>query len=228
MPERSARMPVPRAAKLCSERDMNLWRIALQLSIGAVVLFGITVIPDILDKYGVIRIPAWLTMGSIDDARAILSAMMGAGATVLALIFSVALLVLSMVSTLFGPRLLYRFLQDWVTQTTIGLFMATFVYICLVFLVTHQDPQSSFIPQVSLITSWVLVVLSFGFLVYYSHRVASSIQNPDMIGAIVDDLYVAAGSAHVAGPGEGTGPVPAADSILRPARTGAISPCPKR
>jgi hypothetical protein len=60
-------------------------------------------------------------MGSIDDARAILSTMMGAVATVLALILSVALLVLSMVSTLFGPRLLYRFLQDWVIQVTIGL-----------------------------------------------------------------------------------------------------------
>jgi len=153
----------------------------------AVALFAITLVPDILDKYGVIHIPSWLTMGSIDDARAILSAMMGAVATVLALIFSVALLVLSMVSTLFGPRLLYRFLQDWVTQVTIGMFMGTFVYICLVFLVTHQDPHSSFIPQISLITAWMLVVLSFGFLVHYSHRVAKSIQNPDMIGAIVDD-----------------------------------------
>jgi len=104
----------------------------VQLSLVAVALFGITLIPDILDKFGVIHIPSWLTMGSIDDARAILSAMMDAVATVLALIFSVALLVLSMVSTLFGPRLLYRYLQDWVTQTTIGLFMATFVYICLV------------------------------------------------------------------------------------------------
>ena len=26
------------------------------------------------------------------------------------------------------PRLLYRFLPDWVTQATIGLFMGTFVY----------------------------------------------------------------------------------------------------
>jgi uncharacterized membrane protein len=130
-------------------------------------------------------------MGSIDDARAILSSMMGAVATVLALIFSVALLLLSMVSTLFSPRLLYRFLQDWVTQTTIGLFMGTFVYICLVFLVTHQDPRSSLIPQISLITCWVLVMFSFRFLVYYCHRVARSIQNPDMIGAIVDDLYSA-------------------------------------
>jgi uncharacterized membrane protein len=220
-------MLAPRPTKLRSQRDINLWRIPLQLSLVAVALFGITLIPDVLDKYGVIHIPSWLTMGSIDDARAILSAMMGAVATVLALIFSVALLVLSMVSTLFGPRLLYRFLQDWVTQTTIGLFMATFVYICLVFLVTHQDPQSSFIPQISLITSWVLVVLSFGFLVYYSHRVASSIQNPDMIGAIVDDLYVAASGAHVAGPGEGTGAPPDAAAILRQAETGAIVSCAK-
>ena len=220
-------MPASRPTKLRSQRDINLWRIPLQLSLAAVALFAITMIPDVLDKFGVIHIPSWLTMGSIDDARAILSAMMGAVATVLALIFSVALLVLSMVSTLFGPRLLYRFLQDWVTQVTIGLFMATFVYICLVFLVTHQDPQSSFIPQISLIMSWVLVVLSFGFLVYYSHRVAKSIQNPDMIGAIVDDLYVAAGSALVPGPGEGTGAVPDDAAILRQAETGATVLCEK-
>jgi len=218
-------MLAPRPTKLRSQRDINLWRIPLQLSLAAVALFAVTLVPDILDKYRVIQIPSWLTMGSIDDARAILSAMMGAVATVLALIFSVALLVLSMVSTLFGPRLLYRFLQDWVTQVTIGLFMATFVYICLVFLVTHQDPQSSFIPQISLITSWVLVVLSFGFLVYYSHRVARSIQNPDMIGAIVDDLYVAAGGAHVSGPGEGTGAPPDDDAILRQAEAGALVSC---
>jgi uncharacterized membrane protein len=220
-------MLAPRPTKLRSQRDVNLWRIPLRLSFAAVALFGLTLIPDILDKYHVIHIPSWLTMGSIDDARAILSAMMGAVATVLALIFSVALLVLSMVATLFGPRLLYRFLQDWVTQFTIGLFMGTFVYICLVFLVTHQDPHSSFIPQISLITSWALVVLSFGFLVYYSHRIATSIQNPDMIGAIVDDLYVAAGSAHASGPGEGTGVAPDDAAILRLAETGAIVSCAK-
>src|SRR3984885_13389221 len=128
----------PRPAKLRSQRDINLWRIPLKLSLAAIALFGVTLTPDILDAYGVVHIPSWLTMGGIDDARAILSAMMGAGATVLALIFSIALLVLSMVSTLFGPRLLYRFLQDWVTKITIGMFLGRFAYICLVFLVTHQ------------------------------------------------------------------------------------------
>jgi len=215
----------PRPTKLRSQRDVNLWRIPLLMSLGALVLFGLTLIPDILDKYGYIHIPSWLTMGSIDDARAILSATMGAVATVLALIFSVALLVLSMVATLFGPRLLYRFLQDWVTQVTIGMFMGTFVYLCLVFLVTHQEPDSAFIPQISLITSWVLVVASFGFLVYYSHRIATSIQNPDLVGRIADDVYPAAASALVCGEGEGSGALPDDVAIAKEAEGGASVPC---
>jgi uncharacterized membrane protein len=218
-------MRTSRPTRLRSQRDVNLWRIPLLLSLGACLLFCMTLIPDVLDKYKVIHIPAWLTMGSIDDARAILSATMGAVATVLALIFSVALLVLSMVATLFGPRLLYRFLQDWVTQVTIGLFMATFVYICLVFLVTHSDSNSSFVPQISLITSWLLVVLSFGFLVYYSHRIAASIQNPDLVARIADDVYPAAAGARVRARCEGTGPTPDDAAIAREARDGAIVRC---
>jgi len=215
----------PRPTKLRSQRDVNLWRIPLFLSLAALLLFGLTSIPDVLDKYRVIHIPSWLTMGGIDDARAILSSMMGAVATVLALIFSVALLVLSMVSTLFGPRLLYRFLQDWVTQVTIGMFMATFVYLCLVFLVTHQNAESTFIPQISLLTGWVLVVASFGFLLYYSHRIAVSIQNPDLVGRIADDIYPSAAGAHIRGAGEGTGELPDDAAIAREAATGANVLC---
>ena len=63
----SQRMLAPRPTRLRSQRDINLWRIPLKLSLAAVGLFAITLIPDILDKCGIIHIP-WLTMGSIDDA----------------------------------------------------------------------------------------------------------------------------------------------------------------
>jgi hypothetical protein len=49
---------------LLLRRDINLWRIPLQLSLAAVALFAITLIPDILDQYGVIHKPSWLPMGS--------------------------------------------------------------------------------------------------------------------------------------------------------------------
>jgi uncharacterized membrane protein len=91
------------------------------------------------------HIPDRFSMGGIDDARAVHSAVLGCVSAVLALIFSVALLVLSMVANLFGPRLLYRFVQDWVTQTCIGISMGAFIHVFLVFLVTHQDAHGSFI-----------------------------------------------------------------------------------
>jgi uncharacterized membrane protein len=168
--------------------NVNLWRIPLFLSVGGLLLFALTSSVDVLDAQGVVHLPHWLRVGGIDDARAILSALLGAVCTVLALIFSVALLVVSMVATLFGPRLLYRFLQDWVTQVTIGLFLATFIDICLVFLVTQHSEHGVFVPQLSIFASWLMVIASFGFLVYYSHRIAVSIQNPDMVARIVDDM----------------------------------------
>jgi uncharacterized membrane protein len=205
--------------------DVNLWRIPLRFSLASLALFGLTLIPDVLEARGVIHLPEWFTMGGIDDARAILSAMLGCVSTVLALIFSVALLVLSMVATQFGPRLLYRFLQDWVTQATIGVFMATFIYLCLVFLVTHEDSHSTFIPQVSLITGWLLVIASFSFLIYYSHRIAASIQNPDMIARIVDDLRPTLIDSHARGPGQTSGEGPSSELIAHQISEGHCVKC---
>jgi uncharacterized membrane protein len=91
-----------------SSGNVNLWIVPLRMSLGAVLLFAITMAPDMLAAYHVIHIPNWFTMGGIDDARAILSAMLGCVSTVLALIFSVALLVLSMVANLFGPTVSCR------------------------------------------------------------------------------------------------------------------------
>ena len=205
--------------------DVNLWRIPLKFSMASLALFALTMIPDVLDARGIIHLPNWFTMGGIDDARAILSAMLSSVSTVLALIFSVALLVLSMVATLFGPRLLHRFLEDWVTQATIGLFMATFIYLCLIFLVTHSDANSTFIPQVSLITSWCLVIGSFAFLIYYSHRIATSIQNPDMIARIVDDLQATATRAHASGPAPRSGKEASSGAIARQVAEGDTVQC---
>src|SRR5262249_55269885 len=104
-------------------------------------------------------------------------------------------------------------------------FMATFLYLCLVFLVTHQDAHTTFIPQVSLITAWFLVVASFGFLIYYSHRIAASIQNPDMVARIVDDLRPTLLGAHAPGPGQASGGPALAEDLPPPAAEGHRVPC---
>ena len=46
-------MLAPRPARLRSQRDINLWRIPFRMSLTSIVLFGVTLVPDILDKYGI-------------------------------------------------------------------------------------------------------------------------------------------------------------------------------
>jgi uncharacterized membrane protein len=87
----------------------DLWRVPLAMCLATLLLFLMTVQVDWAAAQGQLTLPRWLSVGGPDDARAILGAMLGAVSTVLALIFSVALLVLSMAVSQFGPRILYRF-----------------------------------------------------------------------------------------------------------------------
>jgi len=135
------------------------------MCLATVLLFVATVAVDRSVARGTLALPSWLSMGGPDDARAILGALLGAVSTVLALIFSVALLVLSMATTQFGPRILYRFVRDGITQVTIGFFLASFVYALLAFVVTRQEADYQFVPELTLICSAILVMLSFAFLI---------------------------------------------------------------
>src|SRR5215467_4500166 len=166
----------------------DLWRVPLVMCLLAVLLFAATVAVDRSVAHGALVLPTWLSMGGPEDARAILGALLGAVSTVLALIFSVALLVLSMATTQFGPRILYRFVSDGVTQATIGLFLASFVYTFLAFVVTRQQGDREFVPQLTLMCDVALVMTSFIVLVIFSHRIAMSIQTQNVVAHIVADL----------------------------------------
>jgi len=167
---------------------VDLWRIPLLLCVTAVALSVVTLRIDRAAAEGRLFLPAWLSIGGIDDARALLGALLGAVSTVLALIFSVALLVLSMAVNMLGPRLLYRFIRDGITQATIGLFLATFLQILVTFVVTRGDAGRQFVPQLTLAWSVLLTLASFACLVVYSNRVAMSIQTDRVVARIVDDL----------------------------------------
>ena len=166
----------------------DLWRVPFTMCLATVALFVLTVSIDREVARGGVTLPHWISIGGPDDARAILGAMLGAVSTVLALIFSVALLVLSMAVSNFGPRILYRFVSDGITQLTIGLFLASFVHTLLSFVVTRQQGGREFVPQLTLMCDVVLVTASFVFLVIFSHRIAMSIQTQNVVAHIVADL----------------------------------------
>lgn len=167
----------------------DLWRVPFAMCVAAILLFMLTIRLDRLALEGWLSLPKWVSVGGPADARAVLTAMLGAVSTVLALIFSVALLVLSMAASQFGPRILQRFLRDGITQMTIGFFLASFVHCLLTTIVTRDDTLGGrFVPQLTVMCSIVLVIASFVFLVLFSHRVSVSIQTQNVVANIVADL----------------------------------------
>jgi len=166
----------------------SLLPIPFCLSLFSCLFFAVTIALDAKVFRGAFTLPTWLSVGNIDDARALLSALLGAVSTVLALIFSVSLLVFSAAATQFGPRLMHRFLRDRMMQIALGLFIATFFHVLLTFIAVRQQGADQFVPQLTIMTTCILVVISFASLVFFNNKIAMSIQTNNVLPGIFEDL----------------------------------------
>src|SRR6266702_8807625 len=83
----------------------------------------------------------FLFSGGAAEASIILATIAGALITVVALTFSITIIVLQLVSSQYTPRALRGFLQDRVTQVVAGSFFAISVY-CLIVLTTIPDSSA--------------------------------------------------------------------------------------
>jgi uncharacterized membrane protein len=122
-----------------------------------------------------------------EGARAVLSAVAGSMVTVASLVFSMTLVTLQLASSQLGPRLITRFMRDHVNQVVLGTFIATFIYALLV-LQSVNEGEREFVPYVSVSAALLLTLASLGWLVYFIHHVAESIQADSVIAEVADDL----------------------------------------
>jgi uncharacterized membrane protein len=166
----------------------SLLPVPFAIAAAILLLFAITLTLDAYAGAGAFTLPPWLSVGNIDDARVILGAILGTVSTVLALIFSVTLLVFSMAATQFGPRLIPYFLRQRTMQAALGLFLGTFLHSLATLVVTGQHQGGAFVPQITILTNVALVFVSFCYLVFYNHRVALAIQTNNVLARIVENL----------------------------------------
>src|ERR1700680_2715825 len=124
------RLPLPSAWRREALRT-NLWLVPTVEIALAVALFAGTYALDRSAYNGSLHLPSFVISGSADAARQILTAIAAAVITVVTLVFSITIVTLTLASTQFGPRMLRNFIRDWITQFTLGTFVATFVYAIL-------------------------------------------------------------------------------------------------
>jgi uncharacterized membrane protein len=165
----------------------NLWVAPLLMSIGALALFAVTRRLDTAYAGDTSQLPEFLVTRSPADAALILTALLSAVATALALVFSTSILTLSLAQSQLGPRLIRRFMRDPVTQVTLGAFLSTLIYLVLT-LASNRTGDVDGVPEFSVAASILLTFACFGLLVLFVHRVASTIQSPNVVASVVGDL----------------------------------------
>jgi uncharacterized membrane protein len=123
------------------------------------------------------RLP-FVAFNQAQGARALLSTVAGSVVTVAGVTFSITMVVLSLATSQFGPRLLRNFVRDAFNQLVLGTFLATFVY-CLLILRTIQAAQEgteAFVPHLSITVAVLLTLVDLILFIGFINRTAESIQ----------------------------------------------------
>ncbi len=147
------------------------------LAIGLLFLDGlIDVSRDGLQRF--------IFVNSADSARSILSTISGAMIGVAGTVFSVTLVVLTLASSQFGPRLIKNFMSVRLNQIVLGSFVSTYLYSLLILNAIKETDSISFIPAISIFVAIILAIVNIVLLVVFIHQIAISIQADKVISEI--------------------------------------------
>ena len=169
------------------ELRTTLWVVPAVLIVVAALLFLVTFEIDLAAYHHHLTLPRWLRTGSADAERQVLIAIAAAVITVIGVVFSITILALTLASQQFGPRMMRNFVRDVGNQVTLGVFVGTFVYAVLA-LVSINSVSATFVPYLSTSVAEALLLVDLGILIYFIHHIAKSIQLPEVIAGIADDL----------------------------------------
>jgi uncharacterized membrane protein len=127
--------------------------------------------------------------GGVEGARGVLTAIAGSMITVTGVVFSITIVALQLASSQYTPRVLRGFTRDRANQVVLGVFIGTFTYTLLVLRMVRSasDDGEAFVPSISVGVAILLALLSIGFLIYYIHHAARSIQASVIIDRAAND-----------------------------------------
>lgn len=130
----------------------------------------------------------WLLYnGDADNARRLLGALLSGMITMSSLVVSITVVVLTLAAGQLGPRMVRNFMGDWPTQVVIGLFIATILYLLVVFRAIG-DASAESVPHLAVSGGTGLSALCMFVLLFYVHRLARSIMYDNAVRDVAAEL----------------------------------------
>lgn len=181
----------------------SFWFIPALMVLGALVLaFTLIGVDQMLGRSALQRWPLLFGAG-VDGSRGVLAAIAGSMITVAGVTFSVTVVALSLAASQYSSRVLRNFMRDRANQTVLGTFVAVFAYCLIVLRAIRGGETDVFVPDIAVLVGVVLALISIGFLIYFIHHIASSIQAVSIIAAATREALHAIDRLFPAELGEG-------------------------
>jgi len=125
----------------------------------------------------------WTFQGDAASAQTVLATIAGSMITVAGTVYSLTIVVLTLASVQFAPRVLRGFMRDRANQIVLGVFVATFTY-CLLVLRTVRAGEEAAVPRTAVTGAVVLALLSVAMLIYFIDHIFHSIQVSNILANV--------------------------------------------
>jgi len=173
----------PRLLSVWRDVRSSLWGLPLAMVVAAAIIALLAVTLPLSQSDD----PVWfLYSGDAKDAPQFLSNLVTAMITMATLVISITMVVLTLAAQQLGPRLIRSFMADRRTQVTLGLFVATVVYLLLVLRSTYGATDR--VPNLAVTGGTALVLLCLVALLIFVHHLATSIIADNTIDRVGDAL----------------------------------------
>jgi uncharacterized membrane protein len=124
--------------------------------------------------------------GDPQVAQIILGGIAASIMTVVSIVFAIMLMTLTLASMQFSPRIIVSFVQDRVTQWTLGIFLGTFLY-CMAALPAARSLPHPFAPVFAVMGAMLLAVACVGWLLFFIHHISRAISVNHIVARIAAD-----------------------------------------
>ena len=184
------------------ELRASFWFVPGMIVLGAVGLasamiwLDTSVEPKFFDKW-----PLLFGAGA-DGARGLLTAVASSMITVAGVVFSITIVALSLTSSQYTSRVLRNFMRDRINQVVLGVFVGIFAYCLVVLRTIRGGDEGAFVPSMAVMVGLLLAFVGIGFLIYFIHHIAISIQASSIIAAAAQETFAAVDHLFPKGLGE--------------------------
>lgn len=177
--------------RLWNELRSSLWFVPGLLVLGLIVIaFALIEVDSRISREMLIKYPRLFGAGA-DGSRGMLTAIGGSMMTVAGVTFSLTLAALAQASSQYTPRILRNFMGDRANQVVLGSFVGIFVYCLVVLRTIRGGDENLFVPSLSVVFAIFLAILGIGFLIFFIHHIASSIQASNLIASAAEETNAA-------------------------------------